>query len=60
MNDIEEKRTNEAEDGDGGPKKRSDWRDEEEHMINRYLLDRRIEIIAIVEGIDSTTGPNTF
>jgi hypothetical protein len=32
------------------------WQIEEEEMIKRYLLDRKIEIIAIVEGVDATTG----
>jgi hypothetical protein len=35
-----------------------DWQADEKSMIQRYLLDRRIEIIAVVEGVDATTGGN--
>ena len=35
-----------------------DWQLEEQQMVDRYLADRKIEIIAIVEGVDSTTGGN--
>ena len=29
---------------------------QENYMIQRYMIDRKMEIFAIVEGIDSTTG----
>ena len=35
--------------------KESTWR-EENYMIQQYMIDRKMEIFAIVEGIDSTTG----
>lgn len=35
-----------------------DWQHEENNMIQMYLEDREIEILAIVEGIDSSTGGN--
>lgn len=34
------------------------WQIEEKEMIRGYLRDREVEIIVIVEGIDSTTGGN--
>lgn len=34
------------------------WQREEREMIQRYLQDRRVEIIAVVEGIDAATGGN--
>jgi hypothetical protein len=32
------------------------WQREEKEMIQRYMLDRQIEIVAIVEGSDPATG----
>eukprot|EP01031_Cornospumella_fuschlensis_P024997 gene24997-30196_t len=34
------------------------WQVDEKTMIQRFLADRKIEIIAIVEGVDSATGGN--
>ncbi|RYH05092.1 hypothetical protein EON65_45670, partial [archaeon] len=34
------------------------WQVDEKNMIQRFLSDRKIEIIAIVEGVDSATGGN--
>lgn len=35
-----------------------EWQIEEKMMIQKYLHDRKIEIIAVVEGVDATTGGN--
>lgn len=32
------------------------WQREERHMVQKYMKDRHIEVIAIVEGMDSATG----
>ena len=34
------------------------WQSEERHMVQRYMRDRQIEIIVIVEGVDAATGGN--
>jgi hypothetical protein len=34
------------------------WQREEREMVQRYLRDRQIEIIAVVEGVDAATGGN--
>lgn len=34
------------------------WQDLEKQMVQQYMLDRQIEIFAIVEGSDSATGGN--
>ena len=34
------------------------WQQEEKEMLQRYLLDRQIEVVAVVEGVDSATGGN--
>lgn len=34
------------------------WQFEERQMVQRYLMDRQIEVIAVVEGVDSATGGN--
>ncbi len=31
---------------------------EEKHMVQSYMLDRSMEVIAVVEGVDSATGGN--
>jgi potassium inwardly-rectifying channel subfamily J len=33
-----------------------DWQIDEQEMIQKYMRDRKIEIITIVEGIDAATG----
>ena len=33
-----------------------DWQDDERIMIMKYMRDRRVEVVAIVEGINAVTG----
>jgi hypothetical protein len=53
---IHDEEEEEAEDDED--EEEPEWQSDEKYMIQRYLQDRNVEIIAIVEGVDAATGGN--